>query len=542
MVNIKINILIFLIVLPYCFSEDLLTVAEKSNYTQTSLYEDVINFIKEIQKKNNQIYITELGYSAEDKLIPLVIASKEGIKSVNEMKAFNKQAILIMANIHAGEIEGKEATQMLIRDIAYGKIKNVLENQVILFLPIFNVDGNDKLGHNRRDNGPELAGVRHNGQNLDLNRDYIKLESPEIIALVKLMNEWDPVLIVDMHTTNGSYHREPITYTTAANVNTDKEIMKYMWDKMFPAVSKSLKEIYGYDSIPYGNFIDRFSPEKGWINDSLEARYGTNYVGLRNRFAILDENYSYADYKTRVLASYAFILTILEYTNNHINEMVQNVREADIRTIQTFTDERFGLEYKQEKMYDIVVKSYEFMKEKIKPEDKNKYPPWMGDYIVKPTEKLKDYKIPYFCNGIATRDIHLKEGYIIMPYQDDVVKNLKAHGIILEVILEEYKTVAENFVINKLELDKNLYQGRVAVKVNGNYREVEIMVPKGAYYVSMRQPLARLVATLLEPDHMDSLLSWGFFNRVLVKQWTNEILPYPVYRVNERPNVATLLK
>jgi hypothetical protein len=113
------------------------------------------------------------------------------------------------------------------------------------------------------------------------------------------------------------------------------------------------------------------------------------------------------------------------------------------------------------------------------------------------------------------------------------------HGIIVEQILEPFTTKAENFVIKEIILDKNLYQGRVAVKVSGAYQEVEVEIPEGAYYVSMKQPLARLVAALLEPDHVDSLLSWGFFNRVLVEQWTNKILTYPVYRVKDKLPVAT---
>jgi len=534
-----IYLIIILCFISNCFSEELLTVAESSNYTKTSLYADVINFIKQVKRSSDIVYFTSIGYSAEGKMIPLVIVSKEKIKTVRELRIYNKEAVLIMANIHAGEVEGKEATQMLIRDIAQGKVENVLDNQVILFIPIFNVDGNDKLGHNRRDNGPELAGVRHNGQNLDLNRDYVKLETPEVRALVNLINEWDPVLIVDMHTTNGSYHREPITYLSPSNPNTDISIFNYMWQKMFPEVQLTLKNKYRYDSIPYGNFVDRADPQKGWINDSLDIRYGTNYVGLRNRFAILDENYAYADFKTRVLASYSFILSILEYTNKNIKEMASLVKEADIRTAREFATQQFALEYKADKLFDFVIKSYEFTKEKIKPEERSKYPPWVGEYLIKPTDKNKDYIVPYYVKGVAKRSINLTDGYIIMPFQQEVIDNLRMHGIIVEQILEPFTTKAENFVIKEIILDKNLYQGRVAVKVSGAYQEVEVEIPEGAYYVSMKQPLARLVAALLEPDHVDSLLSWGFFNRVLVEQWTNKILTYPVYRVKDKLPVAT---
>jgi hypothetical protein len=295
--------------------------AETSGYTKTSTYKEVMDFVYEVQRQCGLIRLLTLTTSTEGRTVPLLTISAEGVKSPKELALTGKPAVLIMANIHAGEVEGKEACLMLLREFVQKKKETLalLENQVILLIPIFNSDGNDKMSaRNRRDNGPELAGVRHNGQLLDLNRDYLKLETPEVNALVKLFNEWDPVLIVDMHTTNGSYHREPVTYTTQNSPNDDDALAAYMWDKLFPAVAKILKKKYKYDSVPYGNFRDRTKPEKGWRNHAFESRYGNNYEGLRNRFAILDENYSYAPFKDRVLGSFGFIKAILEYTNQHL--------------------------------------------------------------------------------------------------------------------------------------------------------------------------------------------------------------------------------
>ena len=164
-------------------------------------------------------------------------------------------------------------------------------------------------------------------------------------ALVGLFNDWDPVLTVDMHTTNGSYHREPVTYSTLLNPNSDKALGDFMWQKLFPAVARTLKTVYGYDSVPYGNFVDREFPEKGWESDALEARYGSNYVGLRNRFSILDENYSYADFQTRVLASRAFVASILAFTAKNIGAMAEMARRADRETAARFSRGEFVLEF-----------------------------------------------------------------------------------------------------------------------------------------------------------------------------------------------------
>ena len=535
-------IILIAVILLSCLlpAEEILTVAESSNYTKTSLYDDVMNFLYRVQKKSGLIRILPLTTSSEGRLIPLVVLSKEKVSRPADLRTVGKPAVLIMANIHAGEVEGKEASLMLIRAIALGKLSGLLDSQVLLFIPIFNADGNDKLGHNRRDLGPELAGVRFNGQNLDLNRDYLKLESSEVQALVTIFNSWDPVLVVDMHTTNGSYHQEPVTYSTLLNPNTDDKMRGYMWQKLFPSVALMLKSVYGFDSVPYGNFVDREFPEKGWESDALEARYGSNYVGLRNRFSILNENYSYADFKTRVLSSLAFITSILDFTAKNIRAMADLVCQADRETIAHFGRGEFALEFKLEKLFDLTLKSYEFVKEIIKPEDRAKYPPWVGDFIMKKTGTLKDYKLPYLSLAVPVRSLQLPAGYVLPPQQPEALANLRQHGIRVERMLENFKAEAEVFKINGVEVGKNIFQGHVLNTIKGHYEKGSIDIPAGSYYISLEQPLARLIPVLLEPESLDSLAAWGFFNRVIVQQWSNQPGPYPVYRLAQKPPVAML--
>ncbi|MDD8012813.1 MAG: M14 family metallopeptidase [Acidobacteriota bacterium] len=520
-------------------AEEILTVAESSNYTKTSLYDDVMDFLYRVQKKSGLVKILPLATSSEGRMVPLVVLSRDPVRCPGDLAVYGKPAVLVMANIHAGEVEGKEASLMLIRDIALGKFANLIATQVLIFIPIFNADGNDKLGHNRRDDGPELAGVRYNGQNLDLNRDYLKLESSEVQALVGLFNSWDPVLTVDMHTTNGSYHREPVTYSTLLNPNSDRALSDFMWQKLFPDVAATLKTVYGYDSVPYGNFRDREFPEKGWESDALEARYGSNYVGLRNRFSILDENYSYADFKTRVLASRSFVTSILEYTAKNIGVMAEMTRSCDRETAARAGGE-FILEFRTEKLFDVTVKSYEFVKEEIKPEDRAKYPPWVGDFIMKKTAVLKDYKVPYFSLAVPTRTTPLPAGYVLSPFQHEALANLKRHGIRVERLLEGFTAEAESFFITSLEVDKTLFQGRARNTLKGRYETSTVEIPAGSYYIGLDQPLARLVPVLLEPESVDGLAAWGIFNRVIVQHWSNGLGPYPVRRLARRPAVPML--
>ncbi len=516
------------------------TVVETTDYARTSLYPDVIAFLDQVAKSSERVEITPLAVSTEGRMIPLVVLSQERVRTPAELRATGKPAVLVMANIHAGEIEGKEACLMLIREVASGRLASLLEHQVILVIPIFNADGNDKLGHNRHDKGPELAGIRSNGQGLDLNRDYTKLETPEVRGLVRLFATWDPVLFVDMHTTNGSYHREPVSYAPCASPNGPPALADYMWKRLFPEVAARLKKASGYDSIPYGEFVDGTHPEQGWTNDAIEARYGTNYVGLRNRLSILDENYSYADFKTRVQASLAFIRALLEYTGANSTEIAALVHRADAGTAATFSGRPFVTEATLAELFRVTVEGYGFTTQPLTAEESAKYP-WLHGVRVTPTDVERDYPAPYLALATPTQTVSLPAGYVVLPGQDEAVENLRAHGIIAEKLLEGCSVPVERYAIERVEPAKNLFQGHALVSLPGRYERADADLPAGSVWVDMRQPLARLVATLLEPGSTDSLAAWGFFNRVIVREWSNQPAPYPVLRVASRPPVAMLV-
>jgi hypothetical protein len=518
-----------------------LTVAEATDYTRTSLYRDVVAFIQQVEKTSDLVAVTPLAVSIEHRMIPLVILSRERVRTPAELRATGKPAVLIMANIHAGEVEGKEACQMLIRDIAGGALAGLLDHQVVLVIPIFNPDGNEKLGRNRHDNGPELAGVRFNGQGLDLNRDFTKLESPEVRGLVRALDSWDPVLVMDMHTTDGSYHREPVSYAPCVNANASPELADYMWKKLFPEVAARLRRESGYDSVPYGEFVDDADPSKGWIDSAIEPRYGTNYFGLRNRLSILDENYAHADFKTRVLASFAYAKAVLEYTSAHAGEVASLVRRVDRETAASFFGHRFVTEATLAKLADVTVEGWEFTTEQVSPEEKEKYP-WRGNVRVTPTDVPRDYTVPYLALAAPKQTVSLPHGYVVLPGHDGVVHNLQEHGVIVERLEGACQMPVERFTIEKIEPAARIFQGHVRVTLTGHYEKAETDIPAGSVFVDMRQPVARLVAVLLEPTSVDSLAAWGFFNRAIAREWSTEPAPYPVLRVAGRPPVPAVIE
>ncbi len=527
---------IVLILIMFCSllgAQNYKTVAEKTDYKKTSLYGDIMDLLYYSQSRSPYIKISRLCKTDEGRIVPLVVISKEGITDVSELKITGKDVVLVMANIHAGEIEGKEAVLRFIRDVAEGKETDLFSNQVVLIIPNLNADGNERLSmDSRRDNGPAYAGIRYNSQNLDLNRDYIKAESTEIKALIRLFRQWDPVLFLDMHTKDGSYHQEPVTYATSSNPNADAALSSYMWKKMFPQVRKVLKKKYSYESVPYGNFMDRGNPSKGWINSTVNARFGTNYTGLRNRFTILDENYPWADFKTRVLSSDGFLRSVLEYTNSNITEMRKLADKSDRETVKAFASGDFVMKSKVTKLFDVTVKSYEFKKIKITKKNRHKYPWWYRDYFMEKLDKKRDYTMPYYAGNEAVETIKLPQGYILDASQESVVRKLKEHGIVVQKIVKTVELELEEYMMKSVKPAKGIYQGIVFVKTEGEYRKVKKTISAGSWIVSLKQPLARLIAVMLEPEYDDSLLAWGFFNRFLVTQWGNRPAIYPVYRIN----------
>ncbi|MEW5902563.1 MAG: M14 family metallopeptidase, partial [Acidobacteriota bacterium] len=312
-----------------------LTAAEASGFKTTSRYADVMNFIQDLQKLSPHLRVETLCVSAERRAVPLLVLGKPLPASPASLRYDERGVIYIQANIHAGEVEGKEASLMLARDILLSSELPYLDKLIILIAPIFNADGNEKISpeNRRHQGGPEQGvGVRHNGQNLDLNRDSLKLESPELLGLVEnILLRWDPLLLVDCHTTNGSYHQEVVTYSWGLNPNGDPNIISYQRDKMMPEIESILEKKYGTPALGYGGFRDYRAPEKGWQTFEPQPRYLTNYIGLRNRLSILDENYVYANFKARVMGNYHFLRAILDYCWAHLQEINRIIAAADRR-------------------------------------------------------------------------------------------------------------------------------------------------------------------------------------------------------------------
>lgn len=524
---------------PGAIPGQLLTIAERSNFTATSRYHEVLNFISELQKISSNLIVEDIGQTAEGRRIPMLILSHPPVHTPQAARNLKKTVIYIQANIHAGEVEGKEASLMLAREILMAAAHPYLKNLVLLIVPNLNADGNERISpENRRQQpGPEQGvGIRQNALNLDLNRDAIKLESLEMRAVVQnVLNRWDPALIVDCHTTNGAYHEETVTYSWPLNPNSDSELLTYQRDTMLPAIVKTLKEKYKTLAVPYGMFRDWRDPAKGWVTFEPQPRYFTNYAGLRNRLSILDENYVHADYKTRVMSCFYFLKAILDFASDRATEIQKLVEEADRRTIQAGLKPEgrsFAVEYDLQPLPEpVTIKAYEL--EVIER-------PGGGFPQLKPTDRKKPVTVPYFASYEPKRTVAFPFAYLVSVPDPEIKEKLLAHGLLLETLTEEVSLEVEIFLPKELKAAERPFQGHRLNQIKGEYKKDTRKFPAGSLLVKTAQPSGYLAAYLLEPESDDGLVVWNFFDRYLAGQWQRGLSELPVYRLLEPVNLPAV--
>ena len=528
---------------------DLKSRAELTDYKETSRYADVMEFIAKLQSLSEQVKVESFGVSGEGRPLPLVILSKPAANTPAEAARSGKPIVFIMANIHAGEVEGKEATLHLMREIVTGQLSGLLDKIILLVAPIYNADGNEKISINNRtaQNGPEGGvGTRENGAGLDLNRDFMKLESPEARGLVGgVFNRWDPHVIIDLHTTNGSYHGYALTFSPTLHPNADRRIISFAREKLLPDVSKTLRAKNKYETYFYGNFSDQQNPAreldpnkstdpKAWATFDYRPRFGNNYIGLRNRIAILSEAYSYLDFRKRVDVTDKFVRAILHYVADNAEKVIKIVREADAYAVASGAtsgnEEGYGTAFKLKesaKPVEILVGSVTRVDD-----------PRTNRPRLVAGEQSRPVKMAEYGEFEATRRVKPPAAYVLKPDQRKVVDLLLAHGVAVERTKKAESLDVEQFLVKSVTRSQRAFQGHKETKITGAYEPARAEFPEGSYIIPMNQPLAALIFYLLEPESDDGLVNWNVLDQELDRaEKEGGSGAYPVYRLKANPRV-----
>lgn len=524
---------------------DLRSRAEISNYEETSSYADLQRVIAGLTS-SPLVHTESFGTTEEGRELPLLVISEPRVTTPEAARKLGRPLVFVQANIHAGEVEGKEAVIALARRLTAGDLRPLAKQLVILIAPNYNADGNEKVNvQNRTAQYGPVAGVgtRENSKGLDLNRDYMKLDSLEARALVGLMNKWDPHVLVDLHTTNGSYHANHLTYSPILNPNADARLIEFTRERMLAPIREAMLKRHNWRTYYYGNF----APEDGggressrvdpanpgnvtWRTFDHRPRFGNNYAGLRNRIAILSEAYSYLDFKGRI-----------DVTEDFVDEIWRSVA-ANARQIMTLTaqaDRQFtappnakpvalGLDFEIRALPERVG---------IFVGDVRKVPnPRSGKEMLAMTDmavpvSMKDYGV-----FAATRSLVMPKGWLIPanPRLAAAVERLRFHGLTVEEITAPAQVSVERFTIADYTRAERVFQGRREARLKGTYDKAQLSVTPGALFVPANQPLARLAFYLLEPESDDGLVTWNVIEEGLAAGET-----YPIYRVTNTTAIRT---
>jgi len=510
------------------------TRAELSNYLRTSSYGDVVAFINGLRSRNAPLAFGVIGKTTEGRDIPYLIASRPVVTTPEEARKLGRPIVYVNANIHAGEVEGKEALLALVRDLTYQRGPNVLDSLVLIAVPIYNADGNERFADqsvNRTEqNGPRLVGQRPNAQNLDLNRDYVKAEAPETRAALAMFNKWDPDVYVDLHTTDGSFHGFALTYSPSLNpaayaAGFAGELTR---DTILPELRARMHS-RGFEVFDYGNFDSGYEErditdtvKHGWYTYEHKPRYGSNYFGLRGRVSILSEAYSHDPFKRRVASTYAFVQEILSATARHaaqlerIRTTANDVQEPAVPIRSRMTTRPFEAPI-----------PFEVMR---RTGDSSVTQPGVPRGVRR-TGRFITQVMPVYDRFEPTLTVQRPDAYVL-PADTAITALLRRHGLTVEPYTPGSTSVrASVFTVDSVITAQRAFQGHRETRLSGHWSAagpLSAAAVSGRAYVIVPATgrFGPLAAYLLEPESDDGLVDWNFFDSGLMAG-----KPFPVIRL-----------
>jgi hypothetical protein len=510
-------------------ADPLATRPERTSFEETSRLEDVNAFLTALAAKSPLVRVQTFGTTEEGRPMPLVTLSNPAVSRPAERPA-GRPVVFLLANIHGGEVEGKEAVQVLMRRLTSGDLRPILDRMVIVIAPIYNADGNEAVDvMNRTAQYGPVAGVgrRENAKGLDLNRDYMKLESSEARALAAAFTAWDPHLMVDLHTTNGSHHGYHLTQSIPLNLSLSPRILDYHRETMMPTIMKSLEARHNVRAYYYGNF-GRGNVKPGelrrWNAFDWRPRAGQNYVGFRNRLTILSEAYSYLSFRRRIEVTEQFVEEILKYVDGHRAEIIALTKSLDdewLKRAEGSAEMPLGVEYELRPLPTPVAILVGEVKQEVNPRNQRPMTVAIEDSF-KP-ELMQDYA--YFA---PTRTVPMARIYVLpadASFQP-VVDKIRQHGIVVEELKAPLAAEVSSFMVEAITRSPKPFQGHNEVKLKGQYVTDKTTLPAGTRIVRLAQPLGLLAAYLLEPESDDGLTNWNFTD-----PWLEVGKPAPVRKI-----------
>jgi hypothetical protein len=489
-----------------------LTPAEAAGFEATPDYDETMAFLRRLGRRLPEMRLTTFGRSAAGRPLPLVIVSRERAFTAAAARRLAKPVVLIQNGIHPGEIDGKDACLLILRDLALGRRRELLAGATLLIVPIYNADGHERISPYNRPNqdGPHRGmGFRTTASGLDLNRDYVKAASPEAQALLGLVAAWRPDLVVDNHVTDGVDHEWVLTWSWIEAPQLAPPLDAWM-RRHLPAAAAATARA-GHANGPYVDLKDANDPAKGFSSWVGDPRFSSGYFPLRNRPAVLVETLSYKPYEQRVLATRDFLLALLGEVGSDGTALRRAVAAAETATVAAGAPHappsELVLNFEESPAADRILlplHATEFATSEVSGRPLLRYR----------RDEVRPIEVPWYHGSRAALALPRPRGYLVMPGWPQIERCLRVQGLRVERLAEAVEIEVEAMRLGPPRPAGASYQGLTRVSAEVTRQLERRRLPAGSLWVPADQPDFALAAQLLEPEAGDSLLSWGLLSTV----------------------------
>lgn len=507
---------------------DVLTTGERSDWNETAPYAEAVDIARRLERASRFVKVLDMGTTPEGRTMIALVVSKDRAFTPEAAARTGKVVILIQSGIHAGEIEGKDTVLMLVRDMTVSKrFAAWLDKVILVIVPVFNVDGHEYFSpyHRVQQNGPKSTGLRANAQRLNLNRDYIKANTPEMRAWLRLFNTWNPDFHIDNHVTDGADFQYDVTWDMARNQDLADPARGWVNDKFVPELNRRM-DADGHLVAPYGALRSGSSGKREFYMEVFSPRYSHLYAAAQNRPSLLVETHSLKAAKTRAWAHYDIMRHSIETILQDPEGLKRAVRDADAQMSARAGNRAAAPVYLAGKVSD---KSRSLLYHSLK---NGPYKSEVTGAMVNRYLAEKDEIETVIHDQIdTTAEVQMPLGYLIPAAFQDIAALLSLHGVEMERTTKPVEQEFETYRFSGTKFTTQSFEGRVMVNLDSRVVKEKMFFPAGSYWIPMKQRRSRLVLSMLEPAAPDSLIRWGFLNSVLEgREGAGDYITDPVAR------------
>lgn len=506
-----------------------LTYYEQSGHIATPRYAETMAFVDQLDAKSDNISVIDFGISPEGRVLKALVYDHDGLSDPQQIRGQGRMVLMVQACIHPGESEGKDAMLMLLRDlVVHRQYIDLFQDVSLLFIPIFNVDGHERFGPYGRinQNGPKEMGWRTTAQNLNLNRDYLKADAPEMQAWLRLYHRWQPEFFIDTHTSDGADYQYTITYALETGGQMDAALTEWQTGNYLPPLEK-LMEKAGFPLFPYVSFRRWHDPRSGLVSGIASPMFSQGYTAVRNRPGLLVETHMLKPYHQRVDATRAIILSTLEILQSQHTRLQQLVMGADRKTESpNFIQQPFAVNYEVD-MQDSSMVAFKGVRYDVTQSELTG-----GNWFIYKPSEPETFMLPMFDKSRPKELVRLPAAYIVPPAWQQVLERMQLHGIEMYPIPNAQSLPCNVYHFDEVKWNSRPMEGRHRItELKLHESTGEQMFPAGSMVIPMQQPLARLIAFMLEPKAAGSLVEWGFFDIVFEqKEYAETYVMEPLAR------------